>query len=97
MPMIIRVQLRNFLGVKNHSMEIYQFAMITVTHHTVPKSRKTSAQKNMIPLMKNPQFLPNQADILSSEFIHWRDILTKFHNNWTKIVYFLVIAFYFPE
>ena len=47
-------------------------------------------------LMKNPQFLPNQADILPSEFIHWTDILTKFHNNWTKIVDFLVIAFYFP-
>ena len=46
--------------------------------------------------MKNPQFLPNQADILPSEFIHWTDILTKFHNNWTKIVDFLVIAFYFP-
>ena len=46
--------------------------------------------------MKNPQFLPNQADILSSESIHWTDILTKFHNNWTKIVEFLGIAFYFP-
>ena len=46
--------------------------------------------------MKNPQFLPNQADILPSEFIHWTDILTKFHNNWTNIVDFLVIAIYFP-
>ena len=46
--------------------------------------------------MKNPQFLPNQADILPSEFIHWTDILTKFHNNWTKVVDFLVTAFYFP-
>ena len=47
--------------------------------------------------MKNPQFLPNQADILPSEYNHWTDILTKFHRNWTKIVDFLVIAFYFPE
>ena len=46
--------------------------------------------------MKNPQFLPNQADILSPESIHWTDILTKFHKNWTKIVDFLVIAFNFP-
>ena len=45
--------------------------------------------------MKNPQFLPNQADILPSEFIHWTDILSKFHKNWTKIVDFLVIAFDF--
>ena len=45
--------------------------------------------------MKNPQFLPNQADILPSEFIHWTDILTKFHKNRTKIVDFLVIAFDF--
>ena len=47
-------------------------------------------------LMKNPQFLPNQADILPSEFIHWTEILTKFHKNRTKIVDFLVIAFDFP-
>ena len=40
--------------------------------------------------MKNPQFLPNQANILPSEFIHWTDILTKFHNNWTKIVDFFL-------
>ena len=45
--------------------------------------------------MKNPQFLPNQADILPSEFIHWTDILSKFRKNWTKIVDFLVIAFDF--
>ena len=44
-------------------------------------------------LTKNPQFLPNQADILPSEFIHWTEILTKFHDNWTKIVDFLVIGF----
>ena len=66
------------------------------TIHTVTKFRKTSTQKNQMLLMKNPQFLPNQADILPSEFIHWTDILTKFHNNWTKIVDFLVIASYFP-
>ena len=65
--------------------------------HTVTKSRKTSTQKNKMLLIKNPQFLPNQADILPSEFVQWMDILTKFHNNWTKIVDFLVIAFYFPE
>ena len=64
--------------------------------HTVTKSRKTSTQKNQMLLMKNPQFLTNQADILPSEFIHWTDILTKFHNNWTKTVDFLVIEFYFP-
>ena len=64
--------------------------------HTVTKSRKTSTQKNKMLLMKNPQFLPNQADILSPEFIHWTDILTKFHRDWTNIVDFLVIAFDFP-
>ena len=46
-------------------------------------------QKNKMLLMKNAQFLPNQAYILPSEFIHWTDILTKFHNDWTKIVDFI--------
>ena len=61
------------------------------------KSKKMSTQKNNMSLMKHPQFLPNQADILPSEFIHWTKILTKFHDNWTKIVDFLVIAFHFPR
>ena len=46
--------------------------------------------------MKNPQFLPNQADILPSEFMHWTDILTKFRNNRTKNADLLVIASIFP-
>ena len=46
-------------------------------------------------LTKNLQFLPNQADILPFELVHWTDILTKFHSNWTKIVDFSVIATYF--
>ena len=34
---------------------------------------------------KNPQFLPNQADIQVNLFTHGSIILTKFHNYWVKI------------
>ena len=44
------------------------------------------------PLVKNPQFLPNQADIQSILPSHEVVILTKFHNDWQEIVDFLAIA-----
>ena len=40
------------------------------------------------PLVKNPQFLSNQATLPTNELI----ILTKFHNDWQEIVDFLMIA-----
>ena len=42
--------------------------------------------------MKNPQFLANQAQTLAIWPNHEMVILTKFHNNWTKIVDFSLIA-----
>ena len=39
--------------------------------------------------MKNPQFLPNQADIQAILPTHELVIFTKFHNNWNEIVDFL--------
>ena len=39
-------------------------------------------------LVKNPQFLSNQADILPKSPIHEPVILTKWHNDWVKIVDF---------
>ena len=44
------------------------------------------------PLVKHPQFLSNQADIQATLSTHELIILTKFHNDWQKIVDFLVIA-----
>ena len=41
---------------------------------------------------KNPQFLPNPADILAIFPIHDLIIFTQFHNDWMKIVDFLFLA-----
>ena len=43
-------------------------------------------------LVKNQQFLSNQADIRATLLIHELIILTKFHNDWQEIVDFLVMA-----
>ena len=44
--------------------------------------------------MKNPQFLANQAQTLAISPIHEIVILTKFHDDWTKIVDFSLIAYF---
>ena len=44
------------------------------------------------PLVKNPQFLSNQADIQATLPTHELIILTKFHDDWQEIVDFLVMA-----
>ena len=44
------------------------------------------------PLVKNLQFLSNQADIQATLPTHELIILTKFHNDWQEIVDFLVTA-----
>ena len=43
-------------------------------------------------LVKNQQFLSNQADILAISPTHELIILTKYQNDWQEIVDFLVIA-----
>ena len=43
-------------------------------------------------LVKDSQFLSNQADIQAILPTHELVILTKFHKDWPKIVDFLVIA-----
>ena len=43
-------------------------------------------------LVKNPQFLSNQADIPATSPTHELVILTKFHKDWQEIVDFLVVA-----
>ena len=45
--------------------------------------------KNML-LLKNLQFLPNHNETLLKGGIHVYLIFTKFHNNWIKIVDFLI-------
>ena len=47
--------------------------------------------------MKNPQFLANQAETLAILPIHEMVILTKFHNDWMKIVDFSVIAYFWAS
>ena len=44
------------------------------------------------PLVKNPQFLCNQADIQAILPTHGLVILTKFRKDWQKIEDFLVVA-----
>ena len=44
--------------------------------------------------MKNPQFLAYQAQTLAILPIHEIVILIKFHDNWTKIVNFSLIAYF---
>ena len=45
-----------------------------------------------MPLVKNQQFLSNQADIQAVLPTLELVVLTKFHKDWQKIVDFLVIA-----
>ena len=46
----------------------------------------------ILPLVKNPQFLSNQANIQAIVPTHGLVILTKFHKDWQKINDFLAIA-----
>ena len=46
----------------------------------------------ILPFVKNPQFLSNQADIQAILPTHELVILTNFHKDWQENVYFLVIA-----
>ena len=53
--------------------------------------KKLDWLKNWL-LVKNPQFLSNQADIQANLPTHELIILSKFHKIWKEIVDFLVIA-----
>ena len=44
------------------------------------------------PLVKNPQFLSNEAEILAILLTHELIILTKFHTDWKEIMDFLLKA-----
>ena len=44
-------------------------------------------------LIENPQFLPNHNETLSNYGTHEYLILTKFRNDWIKIVDFLIKAY----
>ena len=48
--------------------------------------------KNML-LLKNPQFSPNHYETLSKQGTHEDLILSKFHNDWVKIVNLLLLAY----
>ena len=45
-------------------------------------------------LLKNPQFFSDHYEILTKEGTHEALILTKFRNDWVKIVDFLVKAYF---
>ena len=45
-------------------------------------------------IIKNPRFLPNQANIQAILFTHELVIFTKFHKDWIKIVNFSVKAYF---
>ena len=46
---------------------------------------------------KNPQFLPNQADIKAILSTHELVIFTKFHKDWVKIVDFSIKAYFWDS
>ena len=46
----------------------------------------------IFPLVKNSQFLSNEADIQAILSTHELVILSKFHKDWQKNVDFLIIA-----
>ena len=48
-------------------------------------------------LSKNPQFLSDHYEILTKEGTHEVLLLTKFRNDWVKIVDFLDKAFFLTE
>ena len=45
-------------------------------------------------LLQNPQFLPNHYETLSKQGTHEYLVLTKFHNDWFKIVDFVIKAYF---
>ena len=45
-------------------------------------------------LLNNPQFLSDHYEILTKEGTHEDPILTKFRNDWVKIVDFLIKAYF---
>ena len=45
-------------------------------------------------LLKNPQFLPNHDETQSKLSTYEYLILTEFHNDWVKIVDFLIKAYF---
>ena len=49
--------------------------------------------KNML-LFKNPQFLPDHYETLTKGGTHEELILTKFRNDWVKIVDFLLKEYF---
>ena len=55
--------------------------------------KKCNWPKNML-LLKNPQFLPNHYETWSKLDTQELLILAKFHNDWLKIVDFLLIAYF---
>ena len=48
-------------------------------------------------LLKNPQFLPNQDETLSIWGTREYLILTKFRNNWVKIVDFEIMTYFWAR
>ena len=58
-----------------------------------PKKSSCLNFANTICEVKNPRFLPNQADIQAILPTHELNILTKFHIDWVKTVDFLFLLF----
>ena len=67
---------------------MYQFVLLETGEKKMELAPKYAIK------MKILKFLSYQADILLILNTHELDILTKFGNDWTKIVDFLLIAYY---
>ena len=66
-------------------MYVFEIKIIVYTL----KHANLDSTKNVL-LLKNLQFLPNHNETLLKGGVHVYLIFTKFHNNWIKIVDFLI-------
>ena len=68
-------------------MHYFSYVIYSVAHANV------DFDKNML-LLKNPQFLPDHYETLSKLGTHEYLIVSKFRNDWVKIVDFLIKAYF---
>ena len=89
----IRLWKKDWSGIIFHSKHFNKchFLVDAATWSSKVWVEKPDTLKNW-PLVKNLQFWFNLDQILSNWLSHLRDLLTKFHENWTKIVDFSLMA-----
>ena len=89
----------SFMKIRQKLWILYQWAIFVVSRFFCSvlicksEAKKPDTFKNW-PLMKNPQFLSYPHETWWKWLPHEAIILTKFHKDWTKIVDFLLMAYF---